>query len=165
MANITGESRTHFGSLFCTVHAHDDEMYGKDVDKDDVEQLQTPRRRPRQALHVGCGTSILGEWLSDRFGFDWVANMDINPNALAWLQARWEKRQQKQPCHDSTVKSSSLHVQDQAKQTFHCVDIAVDSISDIPSGSMDLVMDKSTLDCGLCTGEMTIGLLREVYRC
>jgi hypothetical protein len=157
----------YFATTITNGHDDDDDDDDKSVDKDDDdEQLQTPlRRRPRQALHVGCGTSILGEWLSDRFGFDWVANMDINPHALAWLQARWEKRQQKQPCHDSTVLSSSLQVQDQPKQTIHCVDIAVDSISDIPSGGMDLVMDKSTLDCGLCTGEMTIGLLREVYRC
>ena len=101
----------------------------------------------KRALHVGCGSSTVGEFLIKEINYDQVVNVDMDGPTLRQMENRW---QQQSPNDERLV--------------FCEVDLVNDQIP-YPSGYFDVVIDKSTLDCTLCSDEATAGLLYEVYRC
>lgn len=100
---------------------------------------------PKRALHVGCGSSTVGEYLVEELGYDLVVNIDKDGPTLQQMKSRW---QQKYP-GDERLK-------------FCRVDLVEDQIP-YPSGYFDVAIDKSTLDCTLCSDEATAALLCHVY--
>ena len=114
-----------------------------------LEPILSPlfqRDSDKRALHVGCGSSTAGEYLVQGLGYDLVVNVDKDRPTLQQMQDRWRGR----------------HPSDE-RLIFCEVDLASERIP-YPSGYFDLVLDKSTLDCTLCSDEATAGLLCEVYR-
>ena len=99
----------------------------------------------RRALHVGCGSSTVGEYLIEELGYDHVANVDKDGAILRQMEARWRQR------HPNDDRLSFCEV-DLVK---HRIPYA--------SGYFDVVIDKSTLDCTLCSDEATAALLCQVY--
>jgi len=99
------------------------------------------------ALHVGCGSSTLGEYLIERHEYAHVVNIDIDKETLDKMEQRW--RNKKAPDDD--------------RLEFRRVDLASDPVP-FPAQFFDLVMDKSALDCTLCSDKATTGLLCETYR-
>jgi hypothetical protein len=102
---------------------------------------------PKRALHVGCGSSTLGEYLVQELDYDQVVNVDKDGPTLRQMEHRWRQQQ-----HDDE------------RLTFCEVDLVHQQIP-YPSGYFDLAIDKSTLDCTLCSDEATAALLCQVYRC
>jgi len=127
------------------------------------------------ALHVGCGTSTIGEALAclrERtpngrlLQYGNVVNVDNDSKALKAMQNRWESRRQANTedkhgimqweCLDFSSDESfrlaldGVYQQLEAKNT--------DANNNHKGGCFDLVLDKSTLDCLLCTGKSSLVL-------
>lgn len=102
----------------------------------------------RRALHVGCGSSTVGEYLVQELGYNHVVNVDKDGATLRQMEARWQQQQ---------------HPDDGDRLSFCEVDLVKDEIP-YPSGYFDIVIDKSTLDCTLCSDEATAALLCQVYK-
>ena len=114
--------------------------------------LQNFGTKPVRVLHVGCGSSVLGEYLVEQH-FDVVSqviNIDNDKAILDSMEERWKRK-----CQDDDDKTS--------KMKFVCVDLCQESIP-LPDGSVDLVVDKSTLDCLLCSDKGASLLICECYR-
>jgi SAM-dependent methyltransferase len=115
-------------------------------------------RRTKRVLHLGCGSSSLGEHLlqDPEYGVLHVLNVDKDGETLDRIQQRWREEQ----THLVGVDNGK-QVGDEGLQ-FQCVDFCAEAI-DAADGSFDLVVDKSTLDCAMCT-DTTASLLVETYR-
>lgn len=104
-----------------------------------------------RVLHVGCGSSILGEFLVENFAqISQVVNIDNDESVIDSMEHRWQTK-----CQDDYEKES--------KMKFAHVDVCQKSIP-LPDGSVDLVLDKSTLDCLLCSDRGASSLIAQVYR-
>jgi SAM-dependent methyltransferase len=109
-----------------------------------------------QVLHVGCGSSLLGELIVEdpTYNVSLVVNVDCDSVTLQRMQDRWERR-----CarirHGAGLDAMQFVVADFTE---------VDALSKLEFGYFDMIVDKSTLDCMLCTGTGAAGLLAEVYR-
>lgn len=114
-----------------------------------VESLGLPREKS-SALHIGSGSSILGEYLVERLGFEQVVDVDKDEETIERMRKRWQDR------------CTANHNFDRLRH--EVVDFTQDTIP-VPTASTDLVLDKSTLDCTLCSDNATASLLMEVYRC
>jgi SAM-dependent methyltransferase len=102
-----------------------------------------------RVLHVGCGSSILGEVLLERLPeIAQIVNVDIDKSLLKAMKERW---------------ASKCSQDQQDKMTFLPVDICREPIP-CDDGSFDLVLDKSTLDCLLCSERGASALVSEVHR-
>jgi hypothetical protein len=136
------------------------------------------------ALHVGCGTSTVGESLlclreKDACGYHLqyghVVNVDIDKNALDVMKHRWRQRE----LQTQRLDGITLGVMDWRYLDFKSEDscrLALDSLyrnfmqpppnsNNELGGYFDLVLDKSTLDCLLCSEtDVVAGFLCEVYR-
>jgi spermidine synthase len=112
-----------------------------------VDILPFSHSSKRRALHVGCGSSTLGEYLVQELDYDQVVNIDKDGTTLRQMEHRWRQQQ-----HDDE------------RSTFFEVDLVNQQIP-YPSGYFDVAIDKSTLDCTLCSDEATAALLCQVYRC
>jgi hypothetical protein len=142
------------------------------------ENLDYPAKIKLNALHVGCGTSTVGEalmCLCERVNvsnnsekevqyilkYGHVVNVDIDNTALDSMQKRWEKQQ----VHD-VGKMDWRYIDFANEETCR---MALDPYQTMSSctqggGYFDLVLDKSTFDCLLCSEyEAVVGLLCEVY--
>ena len=103
----------------------------------------------RNALHVGCGNSTLGELLVD-LDYALVVDVDKDRETLEAMERRW--------------KSLNQDVPERVKRLEFCVhDFCTDELP-YPPQSFHLVMDKSTLDCTLCSDDATAYLLNQVYQ-
>lgn len=118
-----------------------------------------------RVLHVGCGSSLLGESLVANpsiFHVRQVVNVDNDAPTLQRMKERWlcQHQHQQHLDNDSTTMDHK-----QERMLFEKYDF---SQREVPLGwddaTFDLVIDKSTLDCLLCTDTATAGLLTEVYR-
>lgn len=101
--------------------------------------LQSPIPR---VLHVGCGSSRVAEHLCERFGdeIEHVVNIDCDEETLA------KKRAQN----------------DDPRIIYKVVDFC--SNDPFAYSDFDLVIDKSTLDCTLCSDNASAALLALVFR-
>ena len=137
------------------------------------------------ALHVGCGTSTVGESLlclrEKEFGgyqlqYGHVVNVDIDQDALDVMQHRWKQRL----LQTQGIDNIELGVMDWRHLDFKSEEscrLALDPLyrsllqrppsnphNDL-GGYFDLVLDKSTLDCLLCSETDVVAVfLCEVYR-
>jgi hypothetical protein len=110
-----------------------------------LKSLLPPGDEIKLALHVGCGSSTLGEYLVEEMGYHQVVNVDKDGPTLKQMQERWQRR-----------------FAEDVRLKFCKVDLASERIP-FPYGYFDVVLDKSTLDCTLCSDEATAGLLCGVY--
>ena len=118
-----------------------------------------------RVLHVGCGSSTLGELLLEdaRYNVSTVVNVDCDTETLERMEQRWKNKR----------VQSRRATQEQRNQTMQFVtaDFTLpDALRHFTDDSrnaskFDVVVDKSTLDCMLCSDTGAIGLLLETYRC
>lgn len=121
---------------------------------------------PNRVLHVGCGSSTLGELLIEdtRYNVSTVVNVDCDIETLLRMQQRWKHGVEQLRC--ITNKDFDEHAMEFVIADFTLPD-ALRHYTDNSSNrsKFDVVLDKSTLDCMLCTDNGAIGLLLEAYRC
>jgi len=136
-------------------------LQARSSSSDDDEETSSSRRQ--RVLHVGCGSSILGELLVTNPliypSVQQVVNVDIDAEILQQMQERWRQRHPAQQC-DNPHHSEE---EDASKMLFETIDFTSERLQ-WEDASFDLILDKSTLDCLLCTDRATAGLLAEVYR-
>jgi SAM-dependent methyltransferase len=172
-------------------------------DHDDNEHEESKHQAGLKVLHVGCGSSKLGEMLQRRFPrYNYVLNVDNDVDILVGMKNRWVRRVQKwKYMHVDSEQSSnidtSVHetIQDviggMLKLKYAFMDFQRDeSESTTPSSTeypdldpfqadidgktnaddpiqikpkFDLILDKSTLDCLLCSDDGATGLLCKIY--
>ncbi len=114
--------------------------------------LSTISEGNKTALHIGSGSSTVGEFLVEELSYHLVIDVDKDEETLQRMKQRWHER-----CLKTGVDQSRLqHVN---------VDFTKSSIEQAQDASFSLVLDKSTLDCTLCSEHATAALLVEVYRC
>lgn len=131
------------------------------------------------SLHVGCGTSILGESLlllrertrNHLLHYGHVINVDNDKRALDSMQQRWENRKPQQTNqHEQMGTMEWKYLDFKREETCR---LALDGVyrqlmqnhAGEPGGCIDLVLDKSTLDCLLCAETSNVAqFLCEVYR-
>ena len=117
-------------------------------------------------LHVGCGSSILGELLIEKksLNVSTVVNVDCDVETLRRMEQRWnDKVDQSRHTNEGLLDESAMQ--------FVTADFTLpDSLRHYTDdhnniSKFDVVLDKSTLDCMLCTEMGVVGLLLETYRC
>jgi hypothetical protein len=147
----------------------------KDTEEQPSDEVSGTNTLKLNALHVGCGTSTVGESLlllrenvtvSDASSdvqryttqYGHVVNVDIDHSALNSMQLRWKGR-----APDNTeVGEMDWRYIDFSRED-KCRE-ALGSFHQPGGGFFDLVLDKSTFDCLLCAeSEAVTGLLCEVY--
>uniref|UniRef100_A0A6U3BNF0 Methyltransferase type 11 domain-containing protein n=1 Tax=Entomoneis paludosa TaxID=265537 RepID=A0A6U3BNF0_9STRA len=152
-----------------------------------------------RVLHVGSGSSVLGEYLLEhedelfdtattqqpqncQYSFiSQLVNVDKDQETLDTMKVRWEKLRRQHQSQCSTCQISEANETDGETDTatastrsclidarfnrleFCGTDLSQQGIP-YPNASFDLVLDKSTLDCTLCSDSATAWLLHEVYR-
>ena len=145
----------------------------KTADKDEnysskMKNNKNNNMRKLKVLHIGCGSSTLGENLMRRYEeYNTVINVDNDDSVLNSMNRRWNRLLEK---WNSNKEGKCLwkHLD------FNHVDI--DDLD--PNGedientgfklqlkrhTYDLVLDKSTLDCALCSGDASSGLIYNAY--
>ena len=129
-------------------------------DDDEEEGNDVAKSTCRRALHIGCGTSTLGECLA-QLGYAEVVNADVDMEALAAMEKRWHHRRADK---DTVEKDSGCGIMKWQHFDFSKVggdDASCDATFE--PGSFDLVVDKSTLDCALCADDGAAGLIVSAY--
>jgi len=131
-------------------------------------QESNGRSKRRTVLHVGCGSSTLGESLLRNLNYDVVVNADVDNITLRRMEKRWDVSKEKE------LESYSRKGKD--KIPFHLEEGRLlwqylDFNKNVSQGNAlngdqynynscyDLVLDKSTLDCALCS-DSAGGLIR-----
>jgi hypothetical protein len=130
-------------------------------DNNNEEQVSFRRR----AIHIGSGSSTVGEFLVNELGYDLVLDVDKDEEALIRMRKRWMDS-----CSAPTrSRTSSIHShmagQDPTRLQHVLVDFTREKIPQAPDASFGLIVDKGTLDCTLCSDNGTAYLLAEMYRC
>eukprot|EP00977_Amphora_coffeiformis_P029596 scaffold41762_cov191-Amphora_coffeaeformis.AAC.1 len=107
-----------------------------------------------RVLHVGCGSSVLGEFLVENFSnVAQVVNVDNDKQIVQAMQNRWTKY-----CCQRRYDEKKKE-----RMKFIPLDLCQESIPEM-DGSFDLVLDKSTLDCLLCSEKGASCLISETHR-
>jgi len=138
------------------------------------------KRGGMRLLHVGSGGSIVGETLLEALGgknkneddtnkvwLEQVVNVDCDKETMARMQTRWTLRHP-ESADDENNKDNDDGIVD--KLQFVIADFSSATTNrrlmpEFPNGHFHAAMDKSTLDCTLCSdSSVTAGLLMEVYR-
>ena len=172
-----------------------DSSENNDIDNDQKDSIDLPFSNLR-ALHIGCGSSTVGEYLIRKLGFSKVVNVDKDVESMEGMAERWselktysdEKKDAAARQHSGNDKrqeegtlvppSTVLHANDDLdssslleriqrydRMEFWCMDYTSESLPEDYSDSFDLVVDKSTLDCTLCSDcSATASFLTEIYR-
>jgi ubiquinone/menaquinone biosynthesis C-methylase UbiE len=110
---------------------------------------------PSALLHVGSGSSILAESLLENSKFQKVqriVNVDIDDETLARMKSLWSNS-----CHTENNNNRD-------RLQFCRADFSQPSALPFDDASFDIVIDKSTLDCLLCSDKGSAGLICEVFR-
>ena len=113
-------------------------------------------------LHVGSGGSVLGEYLVENEDkilpkgsqLGQVVNIDRDQETLALMQTRWQRQ----------LDTHCITQEQFAKVRYETNDLVVQQGIPFPDESFQVILDKSTLDCTLCSDTATAWLLHEVYR-
>ena len=139
-------------------------------------------RKEPTAMHIGCGSSTVGEYLVRELGFRKVVNVDRDREILEGMAERWsemsnaESSRNAEEKKDEAIegKGSLLLTPDnysidngerEKSMEFWCLDYTSQTLPECYSDSFDLVVDKSTLDCTLCSDcSATAAFLSEIYR-
>ena len=110
-----------------------------------------------RALHIGCGSSTVGEYLVQALRFGHVLNVDKDGETLGGMEARWNEMQRAAKQEENPQLASAME--------FRCLDYTTERLPEGCADSFDLVVDKSTLDCTLCSDcAATASFLMEIYR-
>jgi len=157
------------------------------VDDREGEDAFRVRYNGRAVLHVGSGTSVLGEYLLEReeiFCVDEVLNVDCDRETLKAMEERWLRRIESGELTACSA-DESVPVPPSRREClqFRSVDFrwrkaspAIEQetpdqapdlpLADYPDGYFDMAVDKSTLDCTLCSCDdgATSGMLALLYR-
>ena len=118
-----------------------------------------------KVLHVGCGSSTLGELILKTWKeYRHIVNIDIDIAVLEGMKKRYSNRCLESKACDWFYLDFSAredHDSDQRLQEDMEAKGLSDSIQafDPSCGPFDLVVDKSTLDCALCSDDATSGLI------
>jgi hypothetical protein len=132
-----------------------------------------------KVLHVGSGSSSVGELMVRDLAFSLVVNVDKDAATLSKMKQRWHtlttnssynavssSSNSAPKGNDNDATASSLQKKLQFLEYDFCNADKDDSNSNcwpFPSGMFDLVVDKSTLDCTLCSDDATAALLQLVH--
>jgi len=116
---------------------------------------QRQQHQQLRALHVGCGTSTLGEslLLEQSFGISSVVNTDCDRSYLEKSRLRWE--------HHYIPKKERTDALNKTMEYRH-TDYSLPETAVAADEEFDLTIDKSTLDCLLCTDAASANLLCHV---
>ena len=107
---------------------------------------------PSSVLHVGSGSSILAEHLVESLpSITECVNVDVDEETLEVMRNRWMK------LHENDELLDRL-------QFLHADLGSRNSLDQFGDGYFDVIIDKSTLDCLLCSEHAASGLLTHVYR-
>ena len=108
-------------------------------------------------LHVGSGSSVLGEYMVESLGdsIELVVNVDLNSDMLQRMEAQWKRKHKD---NERVARKLQFTATDFAENVTDRVNTS------FPNGYFHLAVDKGTLDCTLCSDTATAGLLSEVYR-
>ena len=113
-------------------------------------------------LHLGSGSSIWSEYLlSSEFPLSHriakIINVDKDAETVSRMQHRWN--QQQQHVRNNKHKDDTTH----SKLDFWCLDWVQERVP-LDNQTLNVILDKSTLDCTLCSDSATAWLLHQVYR-
>ena len=106
-----------------------------------------------RVMHVGCGSSVLGEYIVEQFHgvIEHVVNVDNDRQTLESMEKRWSERCQINELEENKMKFLTANINQE------------ESIA-IEDGCVDVVVDKSTLDCLLCSDAGASSLIAEIHR-
>jgi ubiquinone/menaquinone biosynthesis C-methylase UbiE len=130
------------------------DLIEKHVPKNDNKSLS--------ALHVGCGSSTVGEFLVEKLGFDRVVNIDRDDDVMRQMKSRW--RNIAAANGEESTSSKNDNNNKEKTMEFVTIDFTKQNLPEQYDNMFDLIVDKSTLDCTLCSDTATASLLIEVYR-
>jgi hypothetical protein len=123
-----------------------------------------------QVLHIGCGSSTLGEALFQTFPrYNHVVNVDVDIELMAGMKQRWLRLvKQYMEVHDVTADelpfSGTLSYSYMNFQPKSNNDENISGLDPLPNQKYDLILDKSTLDCLLISDDGAAGVLCTVYK-
>jgi hypothetical protein len=109
-----------------------------------------------QALHVGCESSTVGEFLVQEMGFGKVVNVDRDEETMGQMEERWRDIVAQQ-------KKDGLATLQLSKMEFVTMDFTKEHLPAKYKNTFDLVLDKGTLDCILCSDIATSSMLLQIY--
>ena len=131
------------------------------------------------ALHIGCGSSLLGEMLQYQFPrYRQVVNVDNDVEILVGMKKNWNCRLEKREAVNSemTEERDFVSKQNAQSQRYTYLNLTqqhnpcmkypnLDAFQEDPNthSNFDLILDKSTLDCLLCSYDGAAGLLCTIY--
>lgn len=137
----------------------------------------------RRVLHIGCGSSLLAEHLIRRYEqFSLLVNADNDEQILLGMKLRWNALMKKWKSKDEVITSTTLWtkvdfnhtevLENRGERNYNYVDydendpseISLDDQFKLQKNYFDLVLDKSTLDCALCSDDATSGLILNAYQ-
>lgn len=152
----------------------------------------SPHNRNLRLLNIGCGSSAMGERLQHSFSehYTQVINVDRDVEVISFMQSRNVQRQDgsksnrthsysKQcPNCQSTYQPKACSDRDgamitSASEPTRLIDnqwIELDFCNSdqcarhLDMNSFDVVLDKSTFDCALCSQDATSALMAQSYR-
>lgn len=139
----------------------------------DTKTSTASSRSSKRVLHIGCGTSTLGIELHRTFPnfYEFVLNVDSDIEIVRQMSNRWKALLQ---THDEK-KDQGLKIQSCSFEYMNVNDYYQHNntntilktqrqILELPSpNTFDLILDKSTLDCLLCSHNGTCGLLSCIH--
>ena len=117
----------------------------------------------RRAIHIGSGSSTVGEFLVNELGYDLVLDVDKDEEALIRMRKRWTNSCAART--RTTTTTTTTTNPDPSRLQHVLVDFTQEQIPQAPDASFGLIVDKGTLDCSLCSDNGTAHLLAEMYRC
>jgi hypothetical protein len=109
-----------------------------------------------QALHVGCESSTVGEFLVQEMGFGKVVNVDRDEETMGQMEERWRDIVAQQ-------QKDGLATLQLSKMEFVTMDFTKEQLPAKHKNTFDLVLDKGTLDCILCSDIATSSMLLQIY--
>jgi hypothetical protein len=165
-----------------------------------LESSSSSSSEPPRAMHIGCGSSTVGEYLVRELGFAKVVNVDRDHETMERMAERWsEMTNNGNDCPNTTTTTATIgktegekteepmilfpttmplpneespssllsrnYQHQQNPMEFWCLDYTSETLPENYADSFDLVVDKSTLDCTLCSDcSATASFLMEIYR-